>query len=825
MVVKSHVCDWPNCGKAFTRAEHLRRHALNHEEPRSGYTCERCSVHFNRPDLLTRHMMRHAKRDEEAGGPGLGILETRKRTRRAANGTIVTKPAKRQARKAISNRHARSVSHTSFESASEENAGLIESHDFPHGAPVSPPSSAHLESRDQRSNIGISDEDALLAPMMPAGPYEPYVEPIAGQFDAADGSWGTSPFGDMFTADTAMDFNMPFAVTHNYNWLFDVSCLDDAFVDLDWPLEPISPNRDSIPSLPGEERDATREMNSGEFVELCNSDMDFNMDPSSMLLEAATFVDKGLYPDAGTSSNIHQQPGQTASEYLEMEWMTGQPQLDTSSRPRLPHLSEETRSSILGLISHAKDVNGASPLLSLEALQGYCDLFFSRFNVAYPLIHPETFNPNRAEPVFLAAVLCLGATYSSREAHQIAVGIHDSLQNQLFCHPDFSPQPDLWVLQAMLLIDCFGKMRAGPKQRDRAQLFHCVLIKMIRRSNCCVIQAPTIRSRPKDLEHAWIEAMDLEQRKRLAMHCFMWDTQHAVLFSQSLCMSAFEMRFPLPCDASTWEASTPEQWFQCAMKESNHPFLSALKGYIAPHAVHRPRHLNALARIFLLHGLMSLSSDLRRRDQTTIRSETPELAGAWKHRIGRSYDLWKIDFDADCMAMKLGQAANPRRFTGIKMAAHALYRSAHITLSGEILDLQICAGTPHILGRAVTQSDVERSRRNIPQWLQEESGVALKAAKHASLILQDAVMSLDDWDDADAFHFPWCLYLATLTCWAFHMPEEGHNVPNPCPQSDEDAKTEMSSLIVAMTTCSSLDELASVGVHDAMKVLLRLVGL
>lgn len=151
-----------------------------------------------------RHMMRHAKRDEEAGGPGLGILETRKRTRRAANGTIVTKPAKRQARKAISNRHARSVSHTSFESASEENAGLIESHDFPHGAPVSPPSSAHLESRDQRSNIGISDEDALLAPMMPAGPYEPYVEPIAGQFDAADGSWGTSPFGDMFTADTGM---------------------------------------------------------------------------------------------------------------------------------------------------------------------------------------------------------------------------------------------------------------------------------------------------------------------------------------------------------------------------------------------------------------------------------------------------------------------------------------------------------------------------------------------------------------------------------------------------------------------------------------------
>ncbi|KAL1959978.1 hypothetical protein VTO42DRAFT_646 [Malbranchea cinnamomea] len=67
---KNHFCDWPGCGKGFTRAEHLRRHALNHRS--SGTTW--------------RHMARHAKRDEEAGGPGLGVLETRKRTRRGPDG-------------------------------------------------------------------------------------------------------------------------------------------------------------------------------------------------------------------------------------------------------------------------------------------------------------------------------------------------------------------------------------------------------------------------------------------------------------------------------------------------------------------------------------------------------------------------------------------------------------------------------------------------------------------------------------------------------------------------------------------------------------------
>lgn len=52
--MKNHPCEYPGCDKSFTRAEHLRRHALNHEQPRKGFTCKRCTVHFQRPDLLGR---------------------------------------------------------------------------------------------------------------------------------------------------------------------------------------------------------------------------------------------------------------------------------------------------------------------------------------------------------------------------------------------------------------------------------------------------------------------------------------------------------------------------------------------------------------------------------------------------------------------------------------------------------------------------------------------------------------------------------------------------------------------------------------------------
>ncbi|KAE8326659.1 MFS general substrate transporter [Aspergillus sergii] len=780
---QNHPCEYPGCDKSFTRAEHLRRHALNHEQPRKGFT--------------SRHMLRHDKRDEEAGGPGLGVLNTRKRTRRARDGTIIVRPSQREMRSG-----ARS---TTSSSSTGQDLVVEEEEDPMDEAPISPPISG-----TDPGSLSIVEADPFLAPMMPGGPFEPYVEPIPGQFDAADGSFnvGLGGMGDFFSMDTATDFNLPFAATCNYNWLFDVASLDDAFHQFDFPL--------------------------GFDTEPFPMD---KYDGPSALLEVASMMNKEETSQSTLPSIM--------PDILETDWMSGASFLGPGPTPHLPRLSENCRRGILSLVMQVSPIgiDGRprtldSPLLTLGALQGYCDLFFTRFNVTYPLVHQPTFNPDTIDPIFLAAVLFMGATYSTREAHQLAVGIHDKLRSQLLCHEEFSPQPEFWVLQTMLLIDCFGKMRAGPKQRERAQLFHCVLIKLIRRSNCCSIQDSPHLARSEDIDQAWRQAMDAEQRKRLAMLCFMWDTQHAVLFSQSLCMSAFEIRSCLPCSAAAWEAPSAREWAHFAVRETNRPFLTVLKGYITPGSMSRPRDLNVFARTVILHGLMSVSADLKRRDQTTLRSETPERVGAWTPRMSRSYVLWKVDFDADCLAMKLGQTADPRRFTGLKMAAHALYHASCLALNVEILDLQIVAGAMQILGRTVTPADQSRSQQNISRWLHEDCGPSTTVARHASHLLQDAVLSLHDWDQADAFHFPWCLYLATLACWVFHRGMD--------PASSEPRmNTDLSSLIVMMTNCPSTTELAALSgkydpkplvaamaqqlatvrwavVHDAMKVLVGL---
>ncbi|KAK0644518.1 hypothetical protein B0T16DRAFT_460564 [Cercophora newfieldiana] len=57
--VPVHVCDLCKPAKTFTRAEHLRRHQLSHQNP--GYACTYpgCERAFHRPDLLARHQQRH----------------------------------------------------------------------------------------------------------------------------------------------------------------------------------------------------------------------------------------------------------------------------------------------------------------------------------------------------------------------------------------------------------------------------------------------------------------------------------------------------------------------------------------------------------------------------------------------------------------------------------------------------------------------------------------------------------------------------------------------------------------------------------------------
>lgn len=200
-------------------------------------------------------------------------------------------------------------------------------------------------------------------------------------------------------------------------------------------------------------------------------------------------------------------------------------------------------------------------------------------------------------------------------------------------------------------------------------------------------------------------------------------------------------------------------------------------------------------------------------EQSGLTADDSRL-GDWKSIIARSYDLWKADFDAFCMNQSVSSKPSRRREVSIfRTAYNAIYHAAHIILDAEILDLQIYAGARHILGRPVGRNDYQKAKRVVHDWAKTDVIAASRAAWHAAHILRDSVIDLEDFMDVDLFHYPWCLYLANVTCWAFYharpcstpgvLDNNSLSANNNHDDDDEmiwDARAELNGLISSMTS-------------------------
>jgi hypothetical protein len=184
---KKYVCKYEGCTKAFTRSDHLQRHSLNHTAGQS--TCPRCSVHFNRPDLLERHLARHKQKDEEAGGYGLGIMETRKRMWRDAEGNIVSKrPALSKDNPVIASSQEQPYSNSYPESYDTDS---MHQYSGPLSPPVSMSSGSSLQNPQQQQQPTMNNMDDYWSSELVPPPHN-------GSSDMCDfltnSSWGSQPF-------------------------------------------------------------------------------------------------------------------------------------------------------------------------------------------------------------------------------------------------------------------------------------------------------------------------------------------------------------------------------------------------------------------------------------------------------------------------------------------------------------------------------------------------------------------------------------------------------------------------------------------------------
>ncbi|KAF2968832.1 hypothetical protein GQX73_g4725 [Xylaria multiplex] len=692
---KRFVCTHPGCNKRFTRAEHVQRHALNHTAGQ--YTCLDCRAHFKRPDLLSkyyifgrviadslcrlllpyhnrfleRHMTRHRQKEKEADGLSNGVLNTRKRSWKTLTGEVVEK---RPYPPEGSNRNYRPG-----EALTTQERPSLES-----GSSISDIATPALPARQSEANGNLvrhvsPDFDVSYQQEREALSYDPtlcdFMEPSFYDFEHSE-------YDQNFQPDTASSFNMPYTTSLDYNWLFS----DLGRIPIQQPSDFTfgATTQRSFASTP--EDDPNRNISVQQVTPESLNSIENWVDPAIESVSVAnTAVSGGVTQSDLTSNPLHGGAPEIPPGKLRQEGTRKRIEPSISSigvpiriippeierplsmlhkQPQIPSVSCETRERLLSVIEGANPSIADQqysvrqhPLLSAHHLNSYLELYFTHFNTAYPLLHLASFDTCTVEPLLLLSVLLLGATYSSKDSHQLAVCIHDVIRPSIFAHAGFSSRPKLWILQAVLLVECFGKSRAGQQQHDMSHLFHGLLINLIRRSDCQSVQPqgpPDDIDCMEGMQQAWERWSEKEGKKRLAFLCFMWDTQHAVLFCQSLCMSSFELRITLPCSQEIWEAPDAQSWAAACRssksRDDKTSFLAALKSYLNQ-GFPRPTTLSALSRVLLLHGLMSIAWDMQRREQTALGVVLDSNSrDNWRKSLGAAYDTWKLDFDAHCEA-------------------------------------------------------------------------------------------------------------------------------------------------------------------------------
>lgn len=367
-----------------------------------------------------------------------------------------------------------------------------------------------------------------------------------------------------------------------------------------------------------------------------------------------------------------------------------------------------------------------SPLFTPSALRCYIYLFFVKFNRLYPLIHEPTFAASTTDPMLLSAIVVIGAHFAGLPAHELAVRIAQKIWGAVVSLEDFRPaRATLPMLQALVLTECFGKMMSTRPQHEMSHLFHNFIVTLARRNAVFNASTPS-QTHLDDSEESWRSWAREEEKKRIALFEFMLDAQHATIFRHIPSLSAFQIQLNLPCSDDEWNKSTPEAWYRFRKRTGYKPpgpFIPALKACLSP--AKTPQELDAFPRFVLLHGLMSIAYDLQWKQNVLLGAESSPGGsrsgdngiGNWKDRLSAAYS--SLQARMDIAYIKADEESSTRL---IHRATPSLVTAAQIALFADIIDIQIYAGLPSVLGRFIDRSTFNASRRSVKEWARTSDG-------------------------------------------------------------------------------------------------------
>ncbi|RWA08652.1 hypothetical protein EKO27_g6455 [Xylaria grammica] len=768
---KKFACEWPDCDKIYSRHEHLQRHQLNHE-PKQIFKCDvpDCNQMFVRQDLLLRHKKRHSTSyvpRNRASSFSITVKDS------SSDGTSAASPG------VVNNAQPAPGPATLAPAPAPPLGPGLRPMPVPQSAPPPPPNPFHQQPVSVPRNASV-----LLSPNSTMSS-----QPTPTSSMGHTPTWPRPMEGVSMLPPKTPYYAQSQAPLHDHPSFM-------TFPDLQ-----VSHDSGDLAST-----------NFGLWLfDNQRSYGDFNVANLS-------FIEGGL--ESPFNNNIH----------YDYESLTSRSQVDHTP-PRHPDMPDELISenrrheivSCIGLFRQKqseydskldyllRESGNDFPAIHLDFLHECIRHYWDFVSPRLPIVHQPTFSPSRCPIHLLLVMIALGAaqihgqspTGEHEEYKSLANLIISSIRLDILGDKGAMPPVDLWVAQALLLVEFYEKMYSTRKLHERGHIYHCVTLNFLRRGSPLIGKAG-LESPPDeqngvdpgtDDRNWWVRWAETEAMHRVVFAAFMMDVIHAAMFGHASDMAPHEIRLPLPCDEALWSATSHENMRQLEATLRMYGvkpvfFLDGLKR--ALHGQHVKTH--SFGRMIIMCGLLSVGWHLRHREThlkwLDLAPNASETRDKWCKMLLKAFDDWKTSFD-DAIGSNGSSNSDPSgtgqqsASNGLIQSAAVLYHLAHISLYVDIIDCQVYAGAKRLVGRKVSSRDLANVNARMVVWAGQL--LTRRAILHAFKLLhrilidprQKKIASVQELggysQDANQYstradadpHRPWIMYYATLSIWSF----------------------------------------------------------
>ncbi|KAL0072763.1 hypothetical protein AAF712_000526 [Marasmius tenuissimus] len=205
----------------------------------------------------------------------------------------------------------------------------------------------------------------------------------------------------------------------------------------------------------------------------------------------------------------------------------------------------------------------------------YLHLFYTVFLEQMPIVHPHTFSIEGRPPLLVSAMQACGALYvKTRPAATFILntltGARSILVEEFSRIGGASSADQLNLIIAVVLLQTVGLFHQKADQRASSNVYHGMLVMMVRRSaylsKIAGWSPDAYTTLPLDLQ--WKEWGNHETAKRAILLSYLHDCCQTIFFSQPTSYQDNEMDIFLPCENALWQAKTSTDWWMVLEQQS-----------------------------------------------------------------------------------------------------------------------------------------------------------------------------------------------------------------------------------------------------------------